>query len=606
MSALRVAADRTLLGVENSFTGRRWIARLGAEDEAVVLAMIQRHGLPDVLARVLAGRGIGLEEVESFLQPRLRGLMPDPFVLQDMEAAVVRLARAVAAGTTIGIFGDYDVDGAASCALLAEFLDQAGTPWRLHIPDRLTEGYGPTDQAMHAFAAQGCGLVVTVDCGTTSHGPVAAAAVLGLDTIVIDHHLAPERLPATAALVNPNRLDDVSGLGHLCAAGVVFMALVALNRELRRRAFWSPARPEPDLLAMLDLVALGTVADVAPLVGLNRAFVRQGLAVMAARARPGLRALADVARLDGPPRPYHLGFLLGPRINAGGRIGDASLGARLLLSRDEDAVARMAVELDRLNGERQVIERAMVEEGEAQALVRLGLSEDGAEVVVVSSPDWHQGVVGLVASRLKERFRRPALALAVGADGMATGSARSIPGVDIGSAIRRAVDQGLAVKGGGHVMAGGLTLEAARLPELSTFLEAAIGPAVAAARADRAHRIDAVLTALAARPELHALIESAGPFGSGHPEPLLAFGSHRLVDLREVGQGHLKLRLKADDGAMLDAMAFRAVGSPLGQGLQTLRQERIHVAGTLTLDRWKGAERVQLRVVDAATVDPPP
>ncbi len=590
----------SLLGVDKSWTNRRWIPRLGRDADALALALAQRHGLDDVLARVLAGRGIGLDAAEAFLDPRLRTLMPDPAVLQDMHRAVALLADVVQAGAKIGIFGDYDVDGAASSALLAEFLDAAGVPWTLHIPDRLTEGYGPTEAAMAAFAEQGCKLIVTVDCGTTSHAPIETATNSGVPTVVLDHHLAPERLPTAAALVNPNRLDDVSGLGYLCAAGVVFMTIVALNRELRRRGFWTRERPEPDLMGSLDLVALGTVADVVPLTGLNRAFVRQGLAVMAARSRTGLRALADVARLDGPPRPYHLGFLLGPRINAGGRIGDASLGARLLLARDEAEAGRMAVELDRLNGERQVIERAMVEEGEAQALLRLGLDEQGAEVVLVSSPDWHQGVVGLVASRLKERFHRPAFAFAVGEGGFATGSARSIPGVDIGSSIRRAVERGLAVKGGGHPMAGGLTIQTARLDALAAFLEADIGASVRAARLDRAHRVDAIITALAARPELHGLLEKAGPYGSGHAEPLLAVPAHRLVDLREVGQGHLKLRLKSDDGAVLDAMAFRAGGSALGQGLQERRGERVHVLGTLGLDHWQGMDRVTLRVVDAA------
>ncbi len=594
------ALGKALLGVERSLAGRRWTARLDGVSEAVALAIAQRHGLADALARVLAGRGVSCDDAESFLDPRLRTLLPDPFVLVDMPKAVARLADAVERGAVIGVFGDYDVDGAASAALLAEFLAHAGVRFHLHIPDRITEGYGPTDDAMRGFAAAGCGLVVTVDCGATSHQPVREAARLGLATVVLDHHLAPEALPEAAAIVNPNRQDDVSGLGYLCAAGVVFMTLVALNRELRRRGFWNADRPEPDLMASLDLVALGTVADVVPLVGLNRAFVRQGLVVMASRGRPGLRALADVARMDGPPRPYHLGFLLGPRINAGGRIGDAALGAKLLLSRDEDEVARIAAELERLNGERQVVERAMVEEGEAQALLRLGLGEDQAEIVVVASPDWLQGVVGLVASRLKERFQRPAFAFAINEAGLATGSARSIPGVDIGRAIRTAVEMGLAIKGGGHPMAGGMTLPAEGLPALAAYFETALGARVAAARSDRSLSVDAVLTAFAARPELHALLERAGPFGSGHPEPLLAFPAHQLIDLREVGQGHLKIRLKAQDGAVLDGIAFRAVGSALGQGLAGLRGERIHALGTLSLDRWQGSERIQLRLVDAA------
>lgn len=590
---------RPFLGVERSLTGRRWRDRLDDAARASALAMVQAYGLDDVVARVLAGRGVEIEQVEAFLDPKLRTLLPEPFTLVDMEAATQRLADAVVRGETVAVFGDYDVDGACSSALLGGFLDACGTPWHLHIPDRLVEGYGPNVEAVRGLARRGATLLVTVDCGTTSHEPVAEARSLGMDTVVLDHHQAPEQLPDALALVNPNRQDDLSGLGALCAAGVVFVTLVALNRELRRRGFWQ-THQAPDLMAALDIVALATVADVVPLTGLNRAFVRQGLAVMRQRGRPGLRALTDVARLDGPPRPYDLGFLVGPRINAGGRIGDAALGARLLLTQDEAEAGRMAVDLDRLNGERQVIEQAMVAEGEAQALFQVGIDEQAGSVVCVQSDAWHPGVVGLVASRLKERFQRPTLALAIGEDGFATGSARSVPGVDLGRAVRAAVEAGLAVKGGGHAMAAGVTVRREGIPALHAFLENRLAADVSAWRDDRALAIDAALTAAGVRPDLIHRIEAAGPFGSGHPEPVFVLPAHQLVEAAEVGRGHLRLKLRSRDGASVDGIAFRAVGQPLGQALAAAKGEVVHVAGQLGINRWNGSERAQIRVADVA------
>ncbi|MHB2166067.1 single-stranded-DNA-specific exonuclease RecJ [Alsobacter sp. R-9] len=594
---------RPFLGVERSLTGRLWRDRLDDAARAQALAMVQAHGLDDVVARVLAARGVPADAAEAFLDPRLRSLLPEPFSLVTMEAAVARLADAVERRETVAVFGDYDVDGACSAALLAGYLDRCGVPRLLHIPDRLVEGYGPTVDAVRALAVRGATLLVTVDCGTSSHEPFAEAARLGLDVVVLDHHQAPEHLPAhVVALVNPNRQDDLSGLTALCAAGVVFVTLVALNRELRKRGFWS-GREEPDLLGELDLVALATVADVVPLVGLNRAFVRQGLAVMRRRGRVGLRALADVARLDGPPRPYDLGFLLGPRINAGGRIGDAALGARLLLTQDEVEAGRIAVELDRLNGERQAAEQAMVAEGEALALAQLGLDEEGGAVAVVGSRDWHPGIVGLVASRLKERFQRPVFALALGADGLATGSARSVPGADVGRAVAAAVAGGLAVKGGGHAMAAGVTLEALGIDRFRAFMEDRLSQAVTAYRADRGLAIDAAVTAAGARRELLERIEQAGPYGSGHPEPVFVMAAHRLVDATEVGRGHVRARLKAGDGQVVEGIAFRCADQPLGRALLESRGETIHAAGSLAINRWNGGERVQLRILDVARPD---
>jgi single-stranded-DNA-specific exonuclease len=589
---------RPVLGVTRSALARPWLDRLDPMRAAIATAIAQGHGVPDVLARVLAGRGVQVHEVPGFLSPKLRDLLPDPHQLRDMQGAAERLADAVLAGETVAIFGDYDVDGACSAALLAEFLGAAGTPYLIHIPDRITEGYGPNCEAIRSLAERGAKLLVTVDCGSTSHEPLAEAARLGLDAIVLDHHQAPEALPAARAVVNPNRQDDLSGLGHLCAAGVVFLTLVALNRELRVRGFWA-GRVEPDLLASLDLVALATVADVVPLQGLNRAFVRQGLAIMRARRRAGLAAIFDAAGLAQPPECWHLGFLVGPRINAGGRIGDAALGSRLLLATDPAEAQRIAAELDRLNRERQEIEKAAVEEACAQAEFLLS-REPGAPVVVASSPGWHPGVVGLVAARLKERFHRPAFALAANGDGNLVGSARSVPGADLGRAVRAAVEAGLALKGGGHAMAAGVTLSPGGLDRFKGFMSARLAESVAQALLGDALLIDATLTAGGARPELFSAIERAGPFGAGQPEPVFAFASHRVVDVREVGNGHVRMRLKSGAGAILNAVAFRAAGQPLGRAMMQALGGDAHVAGTLCLDRWGGGERVELRVCDMA------
>ena len=402
--------------------------------------------MPELLARVLAGRGVEPDEVAAYLDPSIKRLMPDPHALTDMQAASARLAHAVIRDESVAIFGDYDVDGATASALLARYLRHCGLDPIVHIPDRIFEGYGPNVDAIRSFAERGVKLLITVDCGTTSVEPLTEAKKLGLDTVVIDHHQADEELPPAVAIVNPNRADDLSGLGHLAAVGLVFITLVALTRELRRQNFWTGSRSEPDLLSLLHLVALGTVADVVPLTGLNRAFVAKGMIALRRRDHVGLTALMDAARLSGPPEPWHLGFLLGPRINAGGRIGRADLGVRLLLEEDPSEAARIAAELDRLNRERQQIELATVAQAEAEAMAALGLEEKGA-VVVTAQEGWHPGVVGLVAARLKERYGRPAFAIALEPGGTGTGSGRSIAGVDLGQAVRRAVRDGLLAQG---------------------------------------------------------------------------------------------------------------------------------------------------------------
>jgi single-stranded-DNA-specific exonuclease len=594
------AEARPFLGVRNSVLGRLWRDRLDAAGAARALAIAQQTGLPDVLARVLAGRGVAPETALGHLDPTLRTLLPEPFALTAMEQATERLVHAVERRETIAIFGDYDVDGACSSALLAEFFDYCGVPRLIHIPDRITEGYGPNSEAIRALAARGATLLVTADCGTTSYEPFAEARRLGMDIVVLDHHQAPEVLPE-AIVVNPNRQDDVSGQGALCAAGVAFVALIALNRALRQRGYWRERR-EPDLLASLDLVALATVADVAPLTGLNRAFVAKGLTLMKARGRVGLRALCDVARLSGPPRAYHLGFLLGPRINAGGRIGDAALGARLLLLRDEIEAAAIAAELDRLNGERQILEKQMLEEALAEAHKQLGPAEEGA-YVLAAGEDWQPGVVGLVASRLKELFSRPAFAVAFDGD-IGTGSARSIAGVDLGRVVRAAVEGGLIVKGGGHAMAAGVTLRRAQLPAFQSFLDSHLAEPVARARANAGLAVDGLLTAGACAPALVEEIEKAGPFGAGNPEPVFVLPDHRIMDVQPFGGDHMRLRVQAGDGARLEIAAFRATQSQVGAALAHARGERAHLACSLSLDHWGGRMKVSARLVDLAFCEP--
>jgi single-stranded-DNA-specific exonuclease len=593
------------LGVARSATGRLWRDRLDARGAAQALAIVQRHQLPEMLARVLAGRGVDLDAVDDFLDPTIRKLMPDPFTVTQMEAAAKRISDAVTRGEKVAIFGDYDVDGATSSALLAWHLRHCGLDPLIHIPDRIFEGYGPNVEAVKALAAKGAKLLITVDCGTTSIEALAEAKRLGMSIVVIDHHQCGDDLPVVDALVNPNRPDDLSGLGHLAAVGLVFVTLVAVNRELRGRGFWTTERPEPDLLGMLHHVALGTVADVASLTGLNRAFVAKGLIALRRRDHVGHTALMDVSRLNGPPEAWHLGFMLGPRINAGGRIGRADLGVRLLLEGDPVEAARIAAELDRLNTERRVIEQAAEAQAEAEALASLGLEDKGA-VIVTAAEGWHPGVVGLVAARLKEKFARPAFAIALEPGGIGTGSGRSISGVDLGKAVRQAVSDGLLMKGGGHAMAAGITLRKEQLAAFRAYIENALASDVAQSRNVRELMVDGAVSARAVTPELVATLKRAGPFGAGNPEPVIALPSHQLVYADEVGQAHLRLRFKAGDGAIVNGIAFRSVGQPLGNALKENRGQVLHVAGSLTVDRWQGAERVQLRVIDIAVPDAGP
>jgi single-stranded-DNA-specific exonuclease len=595
---------RALFDVTRSARGYVWRERLAPASLPLAAAISQRHGLPELLGRVLAARGVGLEEVAVFLDPSIKALLPDPSVLVDMEKAAGRIADAVQRREAVAVFGDYDVDGACSSALLVRFLAQHGLAARVYIPDRIFEGYGPNTAAIEALVKDGARLIVTVDCGTTSFEPFAAARSLGADVVVVDHHQADAQLPEVAALVNPNRQDDISGLGHLCAAGVTFLTLVATVRELRRRGHYATAGDAPALLELLDLVALATVADVVPLTGLNRAFVTQGLKVMRQRANTGLRALADAAGLDEPPNTYHLGYILGPRINAGGRIGDAALGARLLATGDEADAARIAELLDRLNKERKAIETRILEEAIAEADRMIEAAPD-LPLLIVGSEAWHKGVVGLVASRLVERFRRPACVIAwdeagEGGERLGTASLRSVAGVDIGRAVRAGVAAGHLVKGGGHAMAAGLTVARGALAALEAFMAAELAASAGRARAEASLEIDGALTPRGVSDELMGLIERAGPYGQGNPQPRFAFPAHRVKFAKVVGGAHLRCVLEAGDGSRIEAIAFRAADQPLGALLQDAGGMPLHVAGHLRRDTWGGRNRIELVVEDAA------
>ena len=600
----RHAGRPAFLGVTRSARGFSWRERLDPTAAKTALAISQHHGLPEILGRVLAARGVGLADVAQFLEPTVKALMPDPSTLRDMDKAAARLADAIERREAVAVLGDYDVDGACSSALLVRFLAHHGLAARVYIPDRMLEGYGPNAAAIEALVAEGAKLIVTVDCGTTSSEPLEQAGRLGADVVVVDHHQADERLPKVHAVVNPNRQDDVSGQGQLSAAGVTFLVLVAAARELRRRGAYQRGLAEPPLFTDLDLVALATVADVVPLTGLNRAYVTKGLAVMRARENVGLKALADAAGLTQPPTPYHLGFILGPRINAGGRIGDAGLGARLLSTSNDAEAARIAALLDRLNKERKAIEQQMLEEALAEA-DRLVDETPDLTLLVVGSQTWHKGVIGLVASRLAERFQRPACVIAWSEDGGApdivgTGSLRSVAGVDIGSAVRRAVAGGHLMKGGGHAMAAGITVERAKLETLTAFLAGELEAATLGARERSALAIDGALTPGGVSGELFDLLLSAGPYGQGNPEPRFAFPAHRVKFAKVMGEAHVRCVLEASDGSRVDAVAFRAVGQPLGDLLLGSGAMPLHVAGHLRRDTWGGRDRTELVIEDGA------
>ena len=586
---------RPFLDVRKSARGLAWRHRLDMRQENVALAMAQAHGIPDIVARVMAARGVTADQAERFLDPTIRELMPDPASLTDMDRAAERLAAAIARRERVAIFGDYDVDGACSSALLARYLGHFGVPHEIYIPDRIFEGYGPNPDAMRELAGRGARLIVTVDCGTNSAAAIEAAGEAGADVVVLDHHQVAGPLPRAVAVVNPNREDDLSGQGHLCAAGVVFLTLVRLSSVLRAQG----RGDLPDLLGLLDLVALATICDVVPLTGVNRAFVAKGLVAMRQMQSPGLAALARAARIGEPLDTFHLGFLIGPRINAGGRIGDAALGARLLTCDEPAEADEIAATLDRLNQERQAMEQAMLAEARDEADAELARG-DGPAVLVTGSDKWHPGIVGLIASRLKDHARRPAFAIAFNGSGVGTGSGRSIAGVDLGRLVRDAVDRGLLVKGGGHAMAAGLTVKREKLGDLRAFFEERAADAVARLMADETLSIDAALSAEGATLDLIDRLATAGPYGAGHAAPVLALPRHRIRSAREVGNGHVRVDLRSEGGTAIQAIAFRAAESDLGRFLFSNQGNVVHVAGQLAPNYWNGSRTAQLRISDAA------
>ncbi|PLP60899.1 single-stranded-DNA-specific exonuclease RecJ [Mesorhizobium loti] len=587
---------RFFLDVRRSATGLAWVHRLSERQDMTALAIAQGHGVPDIVARVLAGRGVTAVGTERFLDPTIRDLLPDPASLTDMDKAAVRLAEAIVRGERVAIFGDYDVDGAASSALLKRFLASFSVPSEIYIPDRIFEGYGPNPDAMRELVGRGATLIVTVDCGTNSAASIDAAKEAGADVVVLDHHQVGGALPEATAIVNPNREDDLSGQGHLCAAGVVFLTLVQTAKLLRERV---PDAPRPDLLAMLDLVALATVCDVVPLVGVNRAFVVKGLQVVRQQRNVGLAELARVSRIGEPVNTFHLSFLIGPRINAGGRIGDAALGSRLLATDDPAEARTIAETLDRLNQERQTMELEMLAQARAEADAELAGGQ-GPAVIVTASDSWHPGIVGLIASRLKDHARRPSFAIAFNANGIGTGSGRSVVGFDLGRLVREAAEAGLIVKGGGHAMAAGITVEREKLGALRAFFEDRAAADVFRLRDEESLLVDGALAAEGATLMLLDTLEKAGPYGTGHVQPLFVLPRHRLADARAVGTNHIRVDLTSESGGRIQAMAFRAVDTTLGEFLFKSRGKTLHVAGSVSGNYWNGSRSVQFRITDAA------
>ncbi len=588
------------LNVSQSARGFMWKDRLAPHQQNIGVAIAQHNHIPEILGRVMASRGATLENSESFLDPSLRDLMPDPHSLQDMEKGALRIAEAIKNKETIAVFGDYDVDGGTSSALMTRFFMAHGIKCRIYIPDRMTEGYGPNPNAIKSLMAEGATLIITVDCGISSYEALEVAKGTKTDIVIIDHHQAEPVLPDVHAVINPNRQDDLSGQGHLCAAGVVFLVMVDVLRTLRAQNWYSKAVPAPNLLQWLDLVALATVCDVVPLTGLNRAYVIKGLQVMHTRQNIGIRTLFDIASVNSKPNPYHLGFILGPRINAGGRIGNPDLGAQLLSTNDEKQAQLIAQQLDDLNKQRRDMEADMVDDAISQAEREIEENPDLA-MIIVASTDWHKGLVGLVASRLTERFRRPTLAISwTGENQEGTGSARSIAGVDLGAAVRAAMKEKVIMKGGGHAMAAGLTLKEDMFETLKAFFQKEVGAATHGARAAPVLDIDGSLTVRAATFDFVDLLEKAGPYGSENPQPRFVFPSHSCKNPQIVGGVHVRCSIVSGDNSRLDAIAFRAGDTELGRMLLESNGMPLHFAGQIKRSQWNGREKIEVIIDDVA------
>lgn len=578
------------LGVRSSFRGLAWHWRCG--DKGRVNELVSRAGLDDLTARLLAGRDVTPEQASEFLDPKLRDFLPDPSALQDMDKAATAIVDALKAKKKVTIFADYDVDGGTSAAQIVRWARHYGAEFGIYVPDRVEEGYGPTIGAFRTLKDQGNELIITVDCGAAAYGALEEAARIALPVVVIDHHMMHGDMPPALALVNPNRQDDSSGLGHLAAAGVTFVLLVALNREARKQGLGEG----PNLLKLLDLAALGTICDVVPLKGLNRAIVSQGLKAMGQTTHQGLLALADVAGASAPFTTYHAGFVLGPRINAGGRIGKSNMGAELLSTENSQTAYAHASELDRVNQDRKLLQSDILEE----ALTKAAALPESRSLTLVSMDGWHPGVIGIVAGRLKDRFDLPAIVIGVNSEGVGKGSGRSLKGANLGEAITAAREEGLLTSGGGHPMAGGLTVAAELIPELTEFLEAHLKDEVAEARKHLSFKVDAQLTPTAATPHLIETIARVGPYGAEHPQPMFVFGNMHIAFAERVRGGHVRCAFADDSGQRISGICFRADETGLSDVLLSPNPGRVHVAGRLKQDEWKGRVRIDLNVEDLA------
>ncbi len=598
--------DQPFLDVKKSYSGQRWVSRLADANEAIIIA--QKFDIPEILARVIAGRNVDFEHIGDYLNPTLRSAMPEPYGMQDMEKAAKRIAKAIVDGETIGIIGDYDVDGATSTALFLRYVDELKAlsndkpnsykrP-KFYIPDRQAEGYGPSKLAVDVLVENSCSLILTVDCGILAYEPIEYANEQKLDIIVLDHHMADEKLPEAYALVNPNRQDDLSGLGHLAACGVCFITLVAVSRILREQHGFK-ASHLPNLMTMLDLVALGTVCDVVSLTGLNRAFVNQGLKIMSKFNNLGIKSITEVAQVTGDIAAYHLGYVIGPRINAGGRVGNSRLGSDILSTKDQDEANSIALHLDDYNKQRQAIEQEVLDSAFYQAEQQV--NEHLPNVIIVADKGWHQGVIGIVAGRIKDKYNRPTIVIGFD-DKDGKGSGRSINGVDLGNVIQQAVEQGLIIKGGGHKMAAGLTIKESQLAKFRAFIEQELSADVVAARRNSQLKIDGALTASAANLKLLKLLTQLEPYGVGNSRPVFAFPAHHIAFAKVVGKGHLKLSLKSADGSKLDAIAFGAEANGFSKLLMAHNGKSFHFVGNLSINRWQGRESVQLQITDIAEI----
>ncbi len=587
-----------ILGVQSSVSGLVWQNR--SIDTRSSIAVSQANEIPEVVARAIVGRGIPDEEISDFLNPTIRNLMPDPFKFKDMKSAVSRLEKAINDKELVAIFGDYDVDGATSGALILRYLESVGCETISYVPDRTKEGYGPNTSALTYLHSAGAKVVVTVDCGISAFEPLSDAKQLGLDIIVIDHHVAEARLPDAFAVVNPNRLDEESGYGELAAVGVTFLLIVALNARLRKNKKFSTASKlsEPDLLMLLDLVALGTVCDVVPLIGLNRAFVRQGLKVMGYRKNFGISALSDVAGIETALNSFHLGFVIGPRLNAGGRVGEPSLGTRILVTKDRPEADALAERLDSYNQERRNIESDILDAAINQILMR-EINVEEVPVLITAGDGWHPGVTGIVASRIKEKFGKPAIVIAFD-NNIGRASCRSIHGVDIGAVITAARQAGLVLNGGGHKMAAGFSLEFEKLEELSEFISLRLSESVKLAKENRSLNLDGVLTVEGLNLKLAETLEQLSPFGAGNTEPRYAIARARLNQVNVVGQGHVRCSILGETGRKIEGIAFRSVDTELGNYLLSSGDSLINLAGYLRINHWRGRKNLQFILVDAS------